>query len=82
MTARQVGAGIWRTGVGRYHSDMGTQILIEAPQGLILIDPNSAASLAENWAMIEGGRPGSAQVKYILPTHEHGDHAPAPRSGG
>ncbi len=76
MTPGKLGPGIWRTGVGRYHSDMGTQILIEAPQGLILIDPNSAASLAENWAMIEGAGQDPRRVKYILPTHEHGDHAP------
>ncbi len=76
MTPGKLGPGIWRTGVGRYHSDMGTQILIEAPDGLILIDPNSAASLAENWAMIEGAGQDPRRVKYILPTHEHGDHAP------
>jgi len=46
------------------------------PEGLILIDPNSAASFAENWAMIEGAGQDPRRVKYILVTHEHGDHAP------
>ena len=55
---------------------MGRQTLIEAPQGLILIDPNSAASLEQNWAKIRAAGFDPMQVKYVLPTHEHGDHAP------
>jgi glyoxylase-like metal-dependent hydrolase (beta-lactamase superfamily II) len=55
---------------------MGNQILVEAPRGLILIDPNSAASFEQNWARIQGAGFDPMQVKYVLPTHEHGDHAP------
>ena len=76
LTPGRFGPGIWRTGIGRYHSDLGSQILVEAPRGLILIDPNAGASLAENWALIEAAGLDPRQLKYILLTHEHGDHAP------
>jgi len=74
--ADRLGPGVWRTNGGMAHSDMGNQILVEAPRGLILIDPNSAASFEQNWARIQGAGFDPRQVKYILPTHEHGDHAP------
>ena len=51
-------------------------ILVEAPQGLILIDPNAGASFEQNWAKIQGAGLDPMQVKYVLLTHEHGDHAP------
>jgi len=68
--------GIWRTNGGLAHSDMGSQFLVEAPQGLILIDPNAGASFQQNWAKIQGAGLDPMQVKYVLLTHEHGDHAP------
>ena len=74
--ADRLGPAIWRTNGGLAHSDMGSQILVEAPHGLILIDPNSGASLEQNWARIQGAGLNPVQVKYVLPTHEHGDHAP------
>jgi glyoxylase-like metal-dependent hydrolase (beta-lactamase superfamily II) len=74
--ADRLGPGIWRTNGGLAHSDMGSQIVVEAPQGLILIDPNSAASFEQNWARIKGAGLDPMRVKYVLPTHEHGDHAP------
>ena len=58
------------------HSDMGSQIVIEAPQGLLLVDPNAGGSFEQNWAAIEGAGLDPMQVKYVLLTHEHGDHAP------
>ena len=72
----QLGPGIWRTNGGLAHSDMGSQHLVEAPQGLILIDPNAGASFEQNWAKIQGAGLDPMQVKYVLLTHEHGDHAP------
>ena len=77
-----LGPGIWRTNGGMAHSDMGSQIVIEAPQGLLLVDPNAGASFAQNWAAIEGAGLDPMQVKYVLLTHEHGDHAPGRISGG
>jgi len=74
--ADRVGPGIWRTNGGMAHSDMGGQYLIEAPQGLILVDPNAGASFEQNWARIQGAGLDPRQVKYVLITHEHGDHAP------
>ncbi|MGD0091207.1 MAG: FG-GAP-like repeat-containing protein, partial [Planctomycetota bacterium] len=74
--ADKYGPGVWRTNGGMAHSDLGNQILIEAPQGLILIDPNAGCSFEQNWARIQGAGLDPMQVKYVLPTHEHGDHAP------
>jgi len=68
--------GIWRTNGGLAHSDMGGQYLIEAPEGLILIDPNAAASIEQNWALIASTGHDPMEVRYVLVTHEHGDHAP------
>jgi len=72
----KVAPGIWRTNGGLAHSDMGSQHLVEAPQGLILIDPNAGASFEQNWAKIEAAGFDPMQVRYVLLTHEHGDHAP------
>jgi len=74
--ADKTAPGVWRTNGGLAHSDMGSQILVEAPQGLILIDPNAGVSFEQNWARIEGAGLDPMQVKYVLLTHEHGDHAP------
>ena len=74
--AEKLAPGVWGTNGGLAHSDLGRQTLIEAPQGLILIDPNSAASFEQNWAKIKAAGFDPMQVKYVLPTHEHGDHAP------
>jgi metallo-beta-lactamase class B len=74
--AEPVEPGVWRSNGGLAHSDMGRQTVIEAPGGLILIDPNSAASIEQNWARIKGAGLDPMQVKYVLLTHEHGDHAP------
>ncbi|HEY3322828.1 MAG TPA: FG-GAP-like repeat-containing protein [Planctomycetota bacterium] len=71
-----VGPRIWRTNHGQYHSDLGSQLVIEAPQGLLMIDPNAGGSFARNWALIEGAGLDPMRLKYVLLTHEHGDHAP------
>lgn len=74
--AGSVAPGIWTANGGRTHSDMGGQYVIEAPQGLILIDPNAGLSIEQNWARIAGAGLDPRQVRYVLLTHEHGDHAP------
>jgi glyoxylase-like metal-dependent hydrolase (beta-lactamase superfamily II) len=72
----KIGPGVWRTGSGRDPSDAGNQVVIEAPDGLILVDPNSGHSFEQNWTSIKAAGLDPATVKYVLPTHEHGDHAP------
>jgi len=41
-----------------------------------LIDPNAGASFEQNWAKILSTGNNPMDFKYILLTHEHGDHAP------
>lgn len=72
----KIAPGVFRTNGGLAHSDMGSQHLVEAPEGLLLIDPNAGASFEQNWAKIEGAGFDPMHVKYVLLTHEHGDHAP------
>ncbi|HET6250866.1 MAG TPA: MBL fold metallo-hydrolase [Tepidisphaeraceae bacterium] len=72
----QIGPGVWRNNTGRAQSDLGNQIVIAAPDGLIMVDPNSGHSFEQNWATIKAEGLDPMRVKYILPTHEHGDHAP------
>ena len=74
--AERIAAGIWRTNGRLAHSDMGSQYLVEAPDGLIIIDANSGHSFEQNWARIRGAGLDPMKVRYVLLTHEHGDHAP------
>ncbi|MBL7039447.1 MAG: VCBS repeat-containing protein [Pirellulaceae bacterium] len=76
LKATEIAAGIWTSGGGSTHSDMGGQYVIEAPDGLLLIDPNAGLSFAQNWARIKGAGLDPRRVRYVLLTHEHGDHAP------
>jgi len=73
--SREEFPGIW-SNPGGLQSDMGAQRVIEAPQGLILIDPNAGHSFDQQWAAMESAGLDPTQVKYVLLTHEHGDHAP------
>ena len=77
--ADKVADGIWRVNGGRAHSDLGNQIVIEAPRGLILIDPNAGEAFEQNWARMVGSGLDPMRIKYVLLTHEHGDHAPGAR---
>jgi len=75
--AGKIGEGVWRTNGGLAHSDMGGQYVIEAPDGLIMIDPNGGLSIEQNWANIVGAGLDPMKLRYVLLTHEHGDHSPA-----
>ena len=68
--------GVWQLPGGRVESDLGGQRLIEAPDGLILIEAHAALSFESEWAAIKAVGLDPMHVKYILATHEHGDHAP------
>jgi metallo-beta-lactamase class B len=68
--------GVWELPGGRVESDLGGQRLVEAPDGLILIEAHAALSFEAEWAAIKAVGLDPARVKYVLATHEHGDHAP------
>ena len=74
--AMPLAAGVWQLPGGRVESDLGGQRLIEAPDGLILIEAHAALSFESEWAAIKAVGLDPRRVKYVLATHEHGDHAP------
>src|SRR5439155_18257999 len=74
--AMPIAKGVWQLPGGRVESDLGCQRLVEAPDGLILIEAHSALSFEAEWAAIKAVGLDPARVKYVLATHEHGDHAP------
>jgi glyoxylase-like metal-dependent hydrolase (beta-lactamase superfamily II) len=75
-TAEPLGPGVWKLPGGRVESDLGGQWLIQAPRGLILIEGHAGLSFEREWAAIAAAGHDPRQVKYVLATHEHGDHAP------
>ena len=75
-SAELVGPGVWKLLGGRVESDMGGQWLIQAPDGLVLIEGHAGLSFEREWAAIGAAGFDPRQVKYVLATHEHGDHAP------
>jgi len=74
--ATPIAKGVWQLPGGRVESDLGGQRLIEAPQGLILIEGHAGLSFEREWEAIKAVGLDPMKVKYVLATHEHGDHAP------
>lgn len=74
--ATPLAKGLWQLPGGRVESDLGGQRVIEAPEGLILIEGHAGLSFASEWAAMEAAGLDPRRVKYVLATHEHGDHAP------
>jgi metallo-beta-lactamase class B len=74
--AEPLGPGVWKLPGGRVESDLGGQWLIEAPDGLILIEGHAGLSFEREWAAIASTGLDPRSVRYVLATHEHGDHAP------
>jgi glyoxylase-like metal-dependent hydrolase (beta-lactamase superfamily II) len=74
--AEPLGAGVWQLPGGRVESDLGGQRVIEAPDGLILIEGHAGLSFEREWAAMKAVGLDPRRVKYVLATHEHGDHAP------
>lgn len=75
-TLKEIGEGVWAVNTGRFNSDMGSQRLIEAPDGLILLEAHAGLSFDREWAAIERAGFDPMDVKYVIVTHEHGDHSP------
>jgi glyoxylase-like metal-dependent hydrolase (beta-lactamase superfamily II) len=68
--------GVWQMPYGRVDSDACQQTLIRAPEGLILVEAHAGLSFEREWAAIARLGLDPRQVRYVLLTHEHGDHAP------
>jgi len=75
-TAAKLSDHVWELPGGRVESDLGGQRVIQAPGGLILIEGHAGLSFEREWKGIETAGLDPKQVKYILTTHEHGDHSP------
>jgi metallo-beta-lactamase class B len=74
--AEPIGENVWKLPGGRVESDLGGQWLVRAPHGLILIEGHAGLSFEREWAAVASTGLDPARVKYVLATHEHGDHAP------
>ena len=74
--ALPLGPGVWQLPGGRVESDLGGQRVVEAPDGLILIEAHAGLSFEREWEAMKAVGLDPTRVKYVLATHEHGDHAP------
>lgn len=74
--ATPIGPGVWQLPGGRVESDLGGQRVVEAPDGLILIEGHAGLSFEREWEAMKTVGLDPNRVKYVLATHEHGDHAP------
>lgn len=74
--ATRIAEKLWQLPGGRVESDLGGQRVIEAPDGLILIEGHAGLSFEREWASIESAGLDPRNVRHVLATHEHGDHAP------
>lgn len=74
--AEKIDEGLWQLPGGRVESDLGGQRVIDGPDGLILIEGHAGLSFEREWHAMEAAGLDPRRVKYVLATHEHGDHAP------
>src|SRR5205823_4867172 len=74
--AMPLGEGVWQLPGGRVESDLGGQRVVEAPDGLILIEGHAGLSFEREWQAMKAVGLDPMRVKYVLVTHEQGDHAP------
>ena len=75
-TAVKICEGLWQIAGGRVESDLGGQRVVEAPDGLVLIEPHAGLSFEKEWAAMKAVGLDPMRVKFVLATHEHGDHSP------
>src|SRR4029078_11535102 len=75
-TAEKINEGLWQLPGGRVESDLGGQRVIEGTDGLILIEGHAGLSFDREWRAMKAAGLDPGRVKYVLTTHEHGDHSP------
>lgn len=74
--AEKINEGLWQLPGGRVESDLGGQRVIEGTDGLILIEGHAGLSFEREWKAMQAVGLDPSRVKYVLTTHEHGDHSP------
>jgi glyoxylase-like metal-dependent hydrolase (beta-lactamase superfamily II) len=74
--AERINEGLWQLPGGRVESDLGGQWVIEGREGLILIEGHAGLSFERERRAMRAVGLDPDQVKYVLTTHEHGDHSP------
>ena len=74
--ATELAKGLWQLPGGRVESDLGGQRVIVGTDGLILIEGHAGLSFESEWSAMKAAGLDPTQVKYVLTTHEHGDHSP------
>lgn len=74
--AEWINDGLWKLPGGRVESDLGGQTVIEGGDGLILIEGHAGLSFERERRAMQAVGLDPDQVKYVLTTHEHGDHSP------
>src|SRR5262249_16447271 len=63
--ARPIVKGVWQLPGGRVESDLGGQRVIEAPDGLILIEGHAGLSFEREWQSMEAVGLDPKKVKYV-----------------
>lgn len=74
--AEKINDGLWQLPGGRVESDLGGQRVIEGPDGVILIEGHAGLSFERERKAMRSAGLDPGRVKYVLTTHEHGDHSP------
>jgi glyoxylase-like metal-dependent hydrolase (beta-lactamase superfamily II) len=72
------GVPIYSVGrVGTEHAYVGDIWLIKTKQGGILVDTGGTSAIPYTWQRLEAAGVAPKEVRYVLLTHSHGDHAGA-----
>jgi glyoxylase-like metal-dependent hydrolase (beta-lactamase superfamily II) len=72
------GVPIYSVGrVGTEHAYVGDIWLIRTPQGGILVDTGGTSALPSTWQRMKAAGIDPKDVRYVLLSHSHGDHAGA-----
>ncbi len=70
------GVPVWQVGrTGPEHAYVGDMWLVKAPEGALLVDAGGTSSLPHTLERIKSAAVDPKEVKFVLHSHSHGDHA-------